>query len=70
MNTTCTRLMQGNYTSEIEQKRWSLAAGEYVGVPKRQENEFDVLDRLRELNDELEILSDKANDLDAQIIRT
>ena len=54
---------------EIEQKRWSLAAGEYVGVPKRQENEFDVLDRLRELNDELVILSDKANDLDAQIIR-
>ena len=42
-------------------------AGEYVGVPKRQENEFDVLDQLRELNDELVILSDKAIDLDAQI---
>jgi type I restriction enzyme M protein len=53
--------------AEIEAQGWSLNPGRYVGVGARAADEFDFVERLEELNEELESLSGEARELEAQI---
>lgn len=46
---------------EIEAQGWSLNPGRYVGVGERAADEFDFLERIGELRDELQSLSAEAN---------
>jgi type I restriction enzyme M protein len=52
---------------EIEEQGWSLNPGRYVGVADREEDDFDFLERLEELNEELEVLNSEARELEDQI---
>ncbi len=51
---------------EIRDQGWSLNPGRYIGVEKRKED-FDFLERLEELNEEFEILSGEARQIEARI---
>jgi type I restriction enzyme M protein len=54
--------------AEIESQGWSLNPGRYVGVAERLEAEdFDFLERLEELNEELEILNNEGRELEDRI---
>ena len=53
--------------AEIETQGWSLNPGRYVGVGARAADEFDFLEKLEELNEELEALNLQANALEGQV---
>jgi type I restriction enzyme M protein len=53
--------------AEIELQGWSLNPGRYVGVAERAADDFDFLERLEELNEELEVLNAEARELEAKI---
>ncbi len=53
--------------ADIETQGWSLNPGRYVGVAKREEDDFELPDRLIELQDELEVLNSEAHDLERRI---
>jgi type I restriction enzyme M protein len=52
---------------EIEAQGWSLNPGRYVGISARGEDDFDFVERLEELNEELEILNAEALELEEKI---
>jgi len=52
---------------EIEAQGWSLNPGRYVGVSARGEDDFDFIERLEELNEELEVLNTEARELEERI---
>lgn len=52
---------------EIEEQGWSLNPGRYVGVAARDEDDFDFAERLKELNEELEVLNSEAAELEERI---
>ena len=52
---------------EIEAQGWSLNPGRYVGIAERTADDFDFLERLEELNEELEVLNGEARELETQI---
>ncbi len=52
---------------EIEAQGWSLNPGRYVGVAKREDEDFDFRERLEELNEELEVLNVEARELEERI---
>jgi type I restriction enzyme M protein len=52
---------------EIEAQGWSLNPGRYVGVTARPADEFDFVERLEELNEELEVLNAEARELEERI---
>jgi type I restriction enzyme M protein len=52
---------------EIEAQGWSLNPGRYVGVAERAADNFEFLERLEELNEELEALNAEAKQLELQI---
>ena len=52
---------------EIEAQGWSLNPGRYVGIAERGEDDFDFVDRLEELNEELETLNAEARVLEERI---
>jgi type I restriction enzyme M protein len=55
-------------TGEIESKHaWSLNPGRYVGVAERAADEFDFLERLEELHEELEVLNAEARELEETV---
>lgn len=56
--------------AEIEAQGWSLNPGRYVGVGERAPKEFDFLERLEELRDELIQLTGEANDLEERVLDT
>jgi type I restriction enzyme M protein len=53
--------------TEIEAQGWSLNPGRYVGVADRAADEFDFFERLEELNEEFELLSTEAKELEDRI---
>jgi type I restriction enzyme M protein len=53
--------------SEIEEQGWSLNPGRYVGVPIQEEDSFVFAEKLAELNEELNILSNQALEMEEQI---
>jgi type I restriction enzyme M protein len=53
--------------ADIEQHGWSLNPGRYVGVADRAPDEFVFVERLEELNEELELLNADARDLEERI---
>ena len=53
--------------AEIEAQGWSLNPGRYVGVGARAADEFDFVERLTELNDELEAFNRDAGVLESTI---
>lgn len=53
--------------AEIEAQGWSLNPGRYVGVTARAADEFVFVERLEELNEELETLNTKARELEELI---
>ena len=52
---------------EIAIQGWSLNPGRYVGVTEREAEEFDFMERLEELNEELEILNAEAHEFEGRI---
>lgn len=52
---------------EIEAQGWSLNPGRYVGVAEKGEEDFDFMERLQELNEELERLNTEAAELEERI---
>jgi type I restriction enzyme M protein len=52
---------------EIEAQGWSLNPGRYVGVTERAADDFDFVERLTELNEELERLNNEARELEGKI---
>ena len=52
---------------EIEAQGWSLNPGRYVGVAAREEDDFDFVERLVYLNEELEVLNSEARDMEERI---
>jgi type I restriction enzyme M protein len=52
---------------EIEAQGWSLNPGRYVGAALGVKDDFDFLERLEELNEELEILNNEARELEGRI---
>ncbi|MCA1625864.1 MAG: type I restriction-modification system subunit M [Acidobacteria bacterium] len=53
--------------AEIEAQGWSLNPGRYVGISERAADEFDFLERLEELNEELEVLNAEARELEDKV---
>lgn len=53
--------------SDIEEQGWSLNPGRYVGVAQKAQEEFDFLERLEELNTELETLNAEASELELKV---
>lgn len=53
--------------AQIEEQGWSLNPGRYVGVADRAADAFDFLDRLEELNEQLEVLNVEARQLEQEI---
>ena len=52
---------------QIEAQGWSLNPGRYVGVAEREADDFDFMERLGELNEELEVLNVDARELEGRI---
>ena len=52
---------------EIEANGWTLNPGRYVGVADREAEDFDFSERLGTLNEELEVLTNEARQLEDQI---
>lgn len=53
--------------SEIETQGWSLNPGRYVGVADISPDDFEFIERLEELYEELEALNTKAREMEEQI---
>ncbi|MFQ5709487.1 MAG: N-6 DNA methylase [bacterium] len=53
--------------TEIEARGWSLNPGRYVGVADGAPDDFDFMERLEELNKELERLNAEARELEERI---
>jgi type I restriction enzyme M protein len=53
--------------AEIEAQSWSLSPGRYVGMAERAADDFEFVDRLEELNEELESLNREARELEERI---
>jgi type I restriction enzyme M protein len=53
--------------AEIEAQGWSLNPGRYVGVAERAADDFEFMERLEELNEELEVLNAEARELEGRI---
>jgi type I restriction enzyme M protein len=53
--------------AEIEAQGWSLNPGRYIGVAERTADEFEFLERLEELNEEVETLNIEARTLEENI---
>lgn len=53
--------------ADIEAQGWSLNPGRYVGVASGQKDDFDFIERMSELNGELETLNIEARELEEQI---
>ncbi|MBV2184973.1 MAG: SAM-dependent methyltransferase, partial [Rhizobium sp.] len=53
--------------AEIEAQGWSLNPGRYVGVASAIAADFDFVERLEELHEELEALNAEAGDLQERI---
>ena len=53
--------------TEIEAQGWSLNPGRYVGVAERAADDFVFVERLEELNEELEVLNAEARELEERI---
>lgn len=53
--------------SDIEAQGWSLNPGRYVEISQRVEEEYDFIEKLTELNEELQILNSEATELEEQI---
>jgi type I restriction enzyme M protein len=53
--------------AEIATQGWSLNAGRYVGVTERAADDFIFVERLEELNEELEVLNVEARELEERI---
>jgi type I restriction enzyme M protein len=53
--------------AEIEAQGWSLNPGRYVGVGARSADEFDFVERIEELAEELTTLNAEARVLEADI---
>lgn len=60
-------LCRGVTVSEIEAQGWSLNPGRYVGVGARAPDEFDFVERLEGLHEELLTLSAEGADLERRI---
>jgi len=52
---------------EIEAQGWSLNPGRYVGVPLKDEEDYDFMEKLQKLNEELERLNAEAAELEERI---
>jgi type I restriction enzyme M protein len=52
---------------EIKSQGWSLNPGRYVGVAEGTVDDFDFMERLQELNEELEMLNAEASLLEERI---
>lgn len=52
---------------EIKAQGWSLNPGRYVGVVQKNNDDFDFIERLEELNEELEQLNMEASNLEDKI---
>jgi type I restriction enzyme M protein len=52
---------------EIEAQGWSLNPGRYIGVAERAADDFEFAVRLEELNEELEVLTSEARELEERI---
>lgn len=52
---------------EIEAQGWSLNPGRYVGVASAASEDFDFVERIEELNEELELLSAQSSELEESI---
>jgi type I restriction enzyme M protein len=53
--------------AEIEAQGWSLNPGRYVGVKTREADQFDFVERIEELHEELELLNAEAHQLEVRI---
>lgn len=53
--------------TEIEAQGWSLNPGRYVGVAERAPDDFEFIERLEELSEELETLNAEARELEERI---
>ena len=53
--------------TEIEAQGWSLNPGRYVGVAAGAPDDFDFMERLEELNEELQVLNLEARQLEDEI---
>ena len=53
--------------ADIETQNWSLNPGRYVGIPEHSSDDENFVEKLKELNDELEVLNTDAVDLEEQI---
>jgi type I restriction enzyme M protein len=52
---------------EIERQGWSLNPGRYVGMSDLSKDEFDMMQRLEQLNEDLEALNTEARSLEKRI---
>ena len=52
---------------KIEAQGWSLNPGRYVGITDREEDDIDFAERLQELQDEFEVLTAEAHELEERI---
>lgn len=53
--------------ANIENQGWSLNPGRYIGVAKQTGEDIDFAERLEELNEELEVLTREAHELEGRI---
>jgi type I restriction enzyme M protein len=53
--------------AKIEEQGWSLNPGRYVGLAERAADDFEFIERLEALNEELELLNTEATELKGQI---
>ena len=53
--------------AEIEAQSWSLNPGRYVGVAAQEGGDFNLQERLEEMNEELETLNAEARELEERI---
>jgi type I restriction enzyme M protein len=52
---------------EIEAQGWSLNPGRYVGIAEKAFDDFDFMEKLEELNEELETLNAEAHEFEERI---
>ena len=53
---------------EIEEEKWSLNPGRYVGGVKEEEEDYDFKERFEELSEELEGLNEESHQLEEQLL--
>lgn len=52
---------------DIKKEGWSLNPGRYVGVAKLRQEDYDLVKKITELHERLEVLSSKAHELEEKI---